>query len=79
MSKYENCHRALTGLLKERDVLCRDMILCQESLRQALQLIGEVDEAKGRAKHMTEQNRPKIATVSPIQLSEKGLLLSTCM
>ena len=74
VSKYENCHQALTGLLKERDVLCRDMILCQESLRQALQLIGEINEVKGRAKCMTEQNRPKVATVSPIQLSEKGLV-----
>ena len=75
VAKYGECQKALQGLLNERDTICRDLVVCQENLRLALQLIGEMDEAREREKgveHLETQCGPKVATVTPIQLSELG-------
>ena len=73
LSRYNACRGALVKLLEERTTLCRDMVRCQESLRQALYLIGEADELKERSRGPSDHRGTKVATVSPIQLSEKGL------
>ena len=75
VASYGESQKALEGLLRERDAICHDMVTCQENLRLALQLIGEMDEVKGRERGMElhlGQRRSKVATVVPIQLSELG-------